>query len=305
MGSSGGLDSGTGGSDATAASSGNVTQEAGASDAPVATCPAPPAGEPAAAIQAVNAVNAVRTQMGVPCATLVPALDVSAQKHCAYYSANVSNQTCIANPHAEVASCTGYVAAQFYMREAAAGYTARGASSEVMAFLGSPTGSVQTWIDSVWHRTPVLSPWYRDLGYGGTPAPGACDTIDFGGGAASPNTVTAVYPYAGQSGVPTSFNGAYEGPTPPAPASGWPSGYPVHLYLRGGTVQSHQITIDGTTAPISHTWIDQTNPTNGPDQFILYSDKPLMANTPYHVAIAAMRGTMPLTFDWKFTTGAR
>ncbi|MDP9151937.1 MAG: CAP domain-containing protein [Myxococcota bacterium] len=300
--SSGALDSGTTANDA---GSDGTAQDASGPDGSAATCPAPPVGEPAAAIKAVDAVNAVRTRMGVPCVALVPALDVSAQKHCAYYAANSSNATCTGNPHVEVTSCTGFVAAQFYMREAAAGYTAQGASSEVMAFLGDPAGSVQTWIDSVWHRTPVLSPWYRDMGYGGTPAPGACDTIDFGGGAASPNTVTAVYPYAGQGGVPTSFDGSFEGPTPPAPASGWPSGYPVHLYLRGGTVQSHQITIDGTSAPIAHTWIDQTNPTNGRDQYILYADRPLMTNTSYHVVIAATRGTMPLTFDWKFTTGAR
>ena len=242
--------------------------------------------------------------MGSPCAALVHALDTSAQNHCAYYAANASNATCTSNAHVEVSGCAGFVAANFSNRETMAGYAGQ-PSYEVMAFTGSPDQSVQTWINSVWHRIPMLSPWVRDMGYGGTTTPSKCDTIDWGIGASSPNTLTAVYPYDGQTGVPTSFNGAQEGPTPPAPTSGWPSGYPVILYLRNGTVQSHQITLDGTTAPIAHIWIDGTNSTNSKDDYILYTNTPLSTNTTYHVQIAATQGASSLAFDWKFTTGAR
>jgi hypothetical protein len=268
------------------------------------SCPAPPSTEPASSIAAVNAVNATRVLVGAPCATLVPALDMSAQLHCNYYAGNTSSATCIANAHVEVSGCTGFVAAQFSSRETMAGYTGR-PSSEVMAFAGSPAQSVQTWIDSVWHRIPVLSPWIRDLGYGGTTTPARCDTIDFGAGAAASSSVTAVYPYGGQTGVPTSFDGSREGPTPPAPASGWPSGYPVTLFLQNGVVQSHQITVDGTATPIAHVWIDPTNPTNFPYDYILYTSTPLSTNTTYRVQITATQGATSLSFDWKFTTGAR
>ncbi len=304
-GASGGLDSGKGLDGASSSGSGGTTTDAGAADASASTCPAPPPTEPAAAITAVNAVNAVRLRMGLPCSTLVPTLDVAAQAHCVYYAANASNTTCSANPHVEVASCPSFYAAQFWTRDTMAGYTARGAGSEVMEFSGNPATAVQTWVDSVWHRTPLLSPWMRDLGYGGTTTPAGCDTIDLATGATTPSTVTAVYPYDGETGIPTSFNGSFEGPTPPAPPSGWPSGYPVHLYLRGGTVQTHTIAVDGSATPLAHVWIDQTNATNGPDQFILYANMPLARSTTYHVQIGAMRGTMALTFDWKFTTGAR
>jgi hypothetical protein len=254
----------------------------------------------------VNAINAVRALVGVPCTTLIPTLDTSAQKHCDYYATNLSApMQCNSklSPHMEVAGCPGFTGVDPGLREVAAGYRGNG-WSEVMAFYGVPARAVQTWIDSVWHRIPLLSPWYRDMGYGGTTTPAKCDTIDFAPGAMSPSTVTAVYPYNGQTSVPTSFDGRYEGPPPPLPATGsWPSGYPVILYLRGGTVQSHQISVDGTTTPIGHVWIDLT-PNNGGDGFILYTDAPLTPNTTYRVQIAAMQRTTPLTFDWKFTTGA-
>ncbi|HZU83012.1 MAG TPA: hypothetical protein VE987_08860 [Polyangiaceae bacterium] len=282
--------------------------DAASGDAAASNCPAPPSSEPAASITAVDAINATRTLVGVPCTTLVPALDTSAQLHCAYYAANTTAAApCTAttsNAHTETAGCTGFVAAQFSARETMAGYTGR-PSSEVMAFTGSPTQAVQTWIDSVWHRIPLLSPWIRDMGYGGTTTPARCDTIDFGAGATTPGTVTAFYPYAGQTGVPTSFDGSREGPTPPAPPAGWPSGYPVILFLQNGAVQSHTITVDGTTTPIAHVWIDPTNTTNFPYDYILYANTPLATNTTYHVQIAATQGSTALTFDWKFTTGAK
>jgi hypothetical protein len=252
----------------------------------------------------VNDTNTVRAQMGSPCAALVPSLDKSAQSHCDYYAANASSSSCTGNAHVEVSGCSGFVAANFGNRETMAGYAGQ-PSYEVMAFTGNPDQAAQTWIDSVWHRIPMLDPWVRDLGYGGTTTPAKCDTIDFGIGASTPSTITAFYPYSGQTGVPTSFNGTYEGPTPPAPSGGWPSGYPVILYLRGGAVQSHQITVDGMTTALAHVWIDGTNSTNSRDDYILYTNTPLTANTTYHVQIAATQGSKQLSFDWKFTTGAR
>jgi hypothetical protein len=278
------------------------------SDAAPITCPAPPSTEPAGAIQAVNAINAVRARIGVPCEGLIPALDTSAQKHCDYYAANVNAAppcSSKASPHMEVMGCPLFTGADPGAREMAAGYRSNG-WSEVMEYSGNPTRAVQTWIDSVWHRIPLLSPWKHDMGFGGTTTPAGCDTIDFGGGATTPNTVTAMYPYNGQTGVPTSFDGSREGPMPPVPSTGtWPSGYPISLFIRGATVQSHQISVDGSSMPLAHVWIDATTPNNGRDDFFLYTNTPLMPNTTYRVQIAATQGTTPLTFDWKFTTGIK
>jgi hypothetical protein len=306
-----GATSSSSGGGSNAADSGASLADSGAAKgdgaAPVA-CPAPPSSEPASEIQALSDINAVRALIGSPCATLVAALETSAQKHCDYYAANVNAAppcSSKSSPHMEVSGCPLFVGADPGARERAAGYTSN-AWSEVIAFTGNPDSAVQTWIDSVWHRIPTLSPWRRDIGYGGTTTPVRCDTIDFGLGTVTPNTITAVYPYDGQSGVPTSYNGSLEGPMPPLPATGmWPSGYPVSLFLRGGAVQSHRIAVDGTTTPIDHVWIDSTSPNNGPDDYLLYTNTPLLRNTKYRVQIAATQGSNLLSFDWTFTTGVK
>jgi len=290
------------GSDAAAGGSGGI-RDAGTQAAEVAApaeCPAPPAGAPADAVTALNAENAARVAMGIPCATLVLTLCTSAQNHCNYYTTNQGSTTCKASSaHSEISGCPQFTGADPGVRIKAAGYTGNG-WSECMAFSGDPAAAVKMFIDTVYHRTPVLSPWYADMGYGGGTG---CDTIDFGPGAAAAKTVTAVYPYAGQIGVPLSFNGANEGPTPPVPSTGWPSGYPVTLYGQGITVGTHQIVVDGTTTPLSHMWLDGDS-TLGSSAKVLYTEAPLTANTTYRVTITGTTTAGSVNFDWTFTTGA-
>jgi hypothetical protein len=288
---------------ATSSGSGGSIQDAGSTTGEVAApveCPAPPAGAPADAITALNAENAARVAMGVPCASLVLTLCTSALNHCNYYTTNQGSATCkAASPHDEVLDCPQFTGADPGARIKAAGYSGNG-WSECMDFVGDPAGAVNDFINTVYHRTPVLSPWYRDMGYGGGTG---CDTIDFGPGASTAKTVTAFYPYDGQVGVPLSFNGAQEGPTPPVPTSGWPSGYPITLYGQGLTVSAHQIVVDGTTTPLSHQWLDGDS-TLGSTAKVLYTDAPLLANTTYRVTIDGKTTSATVHFEWTFTTGA-
>jgi hypothetical protein len=241
----------------------------------------------------------VRLAMGVGCATLVPTINTSAERHCAYYANDRAMATCVANPHVEVMGCPMYVADQFYQRMSAAGY--RGSPAfEVMAFVDNPTGAMQMWIDSIWHRTPVLSPWTRDMGYG---AATGCDTVDFGTGAGAPATVVATYPYANQTAVPTSFGGN-EGPAPPAPPTGWPSGYPIHIYLQG-TITAHTLTVDGSTTPIDHVWLapgDARAMGLLRTEFVMYANRPLTAATRYRVQITGSNSAGPVNLNYTFTT---
>lgn len=259
----------------------------------ITECPAPPAEAPAGAAAALDSVNELRSAMGVPCMALVPEINVSAQKHCDYYQQNLADKPCIANAHAEVDTCAGFVAAGFSQRMTAAGYTGS-PRSEVMAFSGDPPRAVAQWINSVYHRTPLVSPWIREMGYGGTED---CDTIDMGQGPKTPDDVTAVYPYPYQVDVPIEFDGSHEGPMPPEPPSGWPSASPVHLFAKSYTVTSHEIFASQSCAPLSHQWLPEK------DHYILYSDAPFAKNTEYRVRIAGTRGGEPLSFDWTFTTG--
>ncbi len=284
------------------------------------TCAPPPGGISAQAAAAYTTENTARAAMGIPCAEIVPALDTSATDHCNYYVANFSNQAmCESDPHVEVMGCSMYVAAQFYDREKAAGYKGLQAFED-MAFVDNGQESTQQFIDSVWHRIPILSPWVRDMGYGaamGSAGCGSfdcCDTIDFGVGPMTPDGVTAVYPYPGQIGVPTLFHGNYEGPPPPMPPAGWPSGYPIIVYLHGAkTATVHTITEAGSTTSLDHQLIQPGDSDSlgllqdvfgVGDAFILYTNAPFKNATHYHVHIEATVSIGPQTetFDWSFTT---
>jgi hypothetical protein len=254
-----------------------------------ACAPGTPAGPPATAL---DIVNDLRAHMGLACMALVPEINTSAQKHCDYYQQNTANKTCIANAHEEVASCAGFVAKNFADRMTAAGYQGS-PRSEVMAFSGEPASAIGQWINSVYHRTPLLSPWLAEMGYGMT---ADCDTIDMGLGPKAPDDTTAVYPYPGQVNVPLNFDGSHEGPTPPAPPSGWPSASPVHLYVKAYTVTSHDVFVKGTCEPLPHQWLPDK------EQYILYPDKPFAKNTEYRVVIAGTKAGKALAFDWSFTT---
>jgi hypothetical protein len=241
---------------------------------------------------ALTAVNELRSQMGLACMTLVTELNTSSQKHCDYYQQNMADKVCIANAHAEVATCAGFVAEMFFTRMTNAGYKGS-ARSEVMAFSGNPTSAIAQWINSVYHRTPLLSPWIAEMGYGMT---ADCDTIDMGQGVKAADTATAVYPYPGQIDVPLNFDGSHEGPMPPAPPGGWPSASPVHVYAKNYTVTSHDIFVSSTCSALPHQWLPDK------EQYILYPDKPFAKGTEYRVVVVGTRGGQPLSFDWTFKT---
>ena len=165
-----------------------------------------------------------------------------------------------------------------------------------MAFLGDPKSAVDEWVDTIYHRYPILDPWTRDFGYGSTMG---CDTIDFGAGASTPNSTIAVYPYDGQTNVPLSFDGN-EGPAPNAPPSGWPSGFPISIHLKG-TVANFTVTKDGASTPLPSYL---PNPLSFEGNAIFMSpNAPLEAHTKYNVHADGMNGAA-FTKDWTFTTGS-
>jgi hypothetical protein len=214
---------------------------------------------------------------------------------------------CIANPHLEVMGCAGFAGATPGDRMEAAGYTSSG-GGEVMAFVNDAQGSVDTWVNSIWHRVPILDPWTTHVGYGSS---ARCDTIDFGRGTPAPSNTVVVYPYDGQTNIPVSFNGANEGPMPPQPATGWPSSAPISVYAQKIAVTEHVLTKDGDATPVEHVWLDSTAEIVAQDMrrslmnvAFMYGNLPFEANTKYRVKVAGTYGGGPLMKEWTFTTGA-
>jgi uncharacterized protein YkwD len=272
-----------------------------------AMCPAAAMDATAGAVNALAAVNAVRVAAGAGCVTLVNTISNGATAHCNYYAMYMSGDMCVADPHGEVMSCAGFTGASPGARSKAAGYTL-GGGGEVMAFFNDPQSAVDIWINSVWHRTPLLDPSTGDLGYG---AAVGCDVIDFGRGVTAAAGATVVYPYDGQTNVPPSFNGANEGPMPPAPTTGWPSSSPVSVHAKGLMVTEHTITIDGDTTPIEHVWLDANATIVAMDMRrqlanvnFMYANAAFAPNTKYRVKLVGTITGGTLMKEWTFTTGA-
>ncbi len=273
-----------------------------------AMCPAAPADATPQAVAALAAVNNYRVPAGAGCATMVGEINKAATAHCNYYNMYMQNDPCIANPHLEVMTCAGFTGTSPGERMKAAGYTMFG-GGEVMAFVNSAQGSVDTWVNSVWHRIPILDPWTTHLGYGNS---ARCDTIDFGRGTTpAPNDTVVVYPYDGQVNFPTSFNGQYEGPMPPAPPTGWPSSGPISIYAKGIAVTEHVLTKDGDAAPIEHVWLDSKAEIVAMEQrrsltnvVFMYANAPFEPMTKYRVKIVGTYMSGMINREWTFTTGA-
>jgi hypothetical protein len=97
---------------------------------------------------------------------LIATLDTSAQAYCTYEATNAANASCVAQAHTEVTGCAGFTGADVQTREVAAGYPQSLAYTEVATSYGNnPTAAVPGWIDTVFHRIPLLDPWTVDMGY--------------------------------------------------------------------------------------------------------------------------------------------
>jgi hypothetical protein len=260
-------------------------------------------------MQAWTTVNKLRLAAGSGCMNMVSALNTSALAHCNYRAANAGTPMCVADAHGEVMSCMGFTGADAQSREIAAGYPRNLAYTEVATTFGNnPVAAVPNWIDTVWHRIPLLDPWTTDMGYGGAKG---CDVIDIGRGMSmAPAGTVVVYPYDGQINVPPSFSGR-EGPAPPPPPSGWPSAYPVSVYAQRIAVTEHVITKDGDSTPIEHLWLDAKSPEVSAglkpyftNTVFLYG-APFELSTKYRVKIVGTHTGGTLNVEWTFTTAAK
>jgi hypothetical protein len=261
------------------------------------TCASPPEGTARAAVEAYDRVNSYRQAVGLPCSTFSPQIAAAAAAHCAYYVAN--HGSCVANPHREVAGCSKFRAERFSDRLKVASYPGNPAY-ETMTYVADGPHAVDKWVDSVWHRIPILSPWVGDAGYGGAED---CDTMDFGWTTPSANQAPVTYPFDGQVKVPAQFDGRTESPDLPAPPRGWPSGYPIMVYAADLKVTSHQL-LDGQM-PVPHIWIapdDAASMGILRNEVVMYAHAPLKKSTTYRVVIAGQRNAQPFHLDWSFTT---
>ena len=263
----------------------------------------PAAGSSQDQLTALAQVDAYRNLIGLGPINFNAALDQSSQAHSDYCS---TNSSWCPNWHDEVPGNPGFTGASFSDRTSAAGYGGS-ACFEVMAPGVGPVGAIEMWIDSVYHRTPFDSPGTLEAGFGGA---SQFTTMDFGCGGSSDPALVTNYPVHGQSGFPTMFLGN-EGPEPPVPPSGWPSGSIISVIFPAGatvTVTAHQL-YDASCTPVDHV-AGGANITPDPgfqtgflgSSMVMYGNAPLQSGQTYTVNVEYTLNGAPGNRTFQFTT---
>jgi tetratricopeptide (TPR) repeat protein len=263
--------------------------------------PAPP-DLGAARKSALDTVNAARQRAGLGAVTEDPNLDAAAEAHAWYVTFNFG-QTSLAGlgVHEEQAALPGFTGAAPLARDRAAGYTGnRGA--EVIDHVYTPQAAVGVWIDSVYHRFPLVSPEARLAGYGeATIGPLTVAVMDLGLGPAA-STPPVVYPADGQTGVATAFTDN-EIPDPVPTGTKLPVGYPITLAT--GAASNLQVTAakltDSTGKDVP---VFVLNPGKEVDtgELALLPQQPLKNGSAYSVDVEGTLDGQPLSKKWSFTT---
>ena len=202
--------------------------------------------------------------------------------------------------HKEEASGQGYTGDNVLSRAQHFGYPQR-SMAEVITHRSEPAGAVTDWIDSVYHRFPLLRADLVELGYGDAYlGPMSVQVMDMSYREKATGRII-VYPAANQVGVPIAFNGN-EIPDP-APNASYPIGYPVTAtFDRNASVTVggfHLRDPSGTDLPGVTLLPNQPDMENS---FAYMANVPLKPGTTYTADLTyTLNGKAGHTV-WKFTT---
>ncbi len=272
-------------------------------------------------VTALSEVNRVRTVLGLAVVDEDEKLNAAAQAHADFIVANCDRYDDTGlSPHEEDPEWPGFTGVMPWDRTDTFGYQAMGIG-EVIAFVNHPKRAVSGWIDTLYHRLPLIDPTAIAVGYGNATGAEGCswdmlqnvDVMDLGF-KGSAEDVVVLYPGDQMTGVARAFDG-YESPQPPKPPQGYPSGYIVTVQFgqtKAFSVTGHQILEAGTTA-LDHTFLApfadaehgvmrDPHASAGDSYVALYAHKPLKAETEYRVVIDLIRGDEPVHLEWTFWT---
>lgn len=255
-------------------------------------------------LRALERVNWYRTAAGLAPMRFAPELGASTARHAAYLAANDDQRH--GDSHTEEPGTPLYFGASGGDRARYFAY--QGGSAEVINFVDLAERAVDGWMDSLYHRIPFLKPGNTEMGYG---LAGAGDNlvnvVQTGPGDATPGAV--LWPQPGQTGVPTSWDGA-ESPDPfdLYPGAPRPVGYTITLTF-GGQVRSLTLSAASLTGPAGAVKVYQFSPGQDPrlrETVAIIPAAPLAPGTTYTGYLAGQvdqgGGPQPYERRWSFTT---
>jgi hypothetical protein len=234
----------------------------------------------------LDKINAYRKSCGFGPVTMDDKLSKGCQLHCEYLAKNK------AQGHEE--------------DQKKPGYTAEGAQAGMSSCVHyrEPLEAVDGWMNSVYHRTPILNPGLQRVGLGYAKSEGSYCALDVKRGVAGGRWPDAIiYPPDKAKGVPTSFAG--ESPSP-LPNGFGDAGYPLTAQFREGTgIKDAEATIKDGSGKSLETYV--LTPDNGDATYIhntigVFAKGAFSAKTTYTVTISAKVGGKAWTRTWSFTT---
>ncbi len=263
-------------------------------------------------------LNCYRNLAGLPPAPLGTDVSVAASRHAAYM--DETQEFGFLEEDVAAANYSGY---DVLDRLDATGFELDLAShylDDIITYAGedrtaAPRDAIDAWIDTVYHRSPLLRPAVDIVGIGASGpyvdlvTAGPWDSLAAGGAG---DVTAAAYPADGQTGVPVSFATDSEQPDPVADRNlvGYPisvtfhgelwhdngNHFDVRLDPDGCSVQSR----DGDQVPLLYREPD-TDP-HLHDSVFLIPMSPLQAGQTYDVRLTASVHGQPWASAWSFTT---
>lgn len=267
-------------------------------------------------VEALDRANWYRWQSNLPPLDMIDAINKACQAHCDYYVKHKDKyQGTGTSPHDENPQwADGFTGVAPWDRMGHFGYG--DGAAEVIAFLHNPTGAVDGWMNTLYHRIPFMDATMMSCGYGAAGSgtwqdSSKIDTMDFGFSDADGKKYMGpermgIYPPPDSSGIPPSFDGM-ETPQPPPPPGGYPSGTIISITWSspgGFKVIEHRLWAEKDGDDIPHVWVDPSNDSNlaGGSTIAMYAHDPLEQGTKYWVSIKGERGGKAWEKTWSFHT---
>jgi len=297
-------------------------------------------------------INAVRSATGAGLLAQNTHLDTSATNHANYLLQNPTQMTAAyPGPHEEVSGTPGFTGGWPSDRDTAAGYTGGFGTEILVEFPWCGTGNacvvnVQScfsgWENSAFHRAGMLS-FSVEVGVAvAQNATSAVCVVEFGVPKTDVGsywvgqvpTAATVFPYAGQTGVETTWEPDTEGPNIAPDLGSQQTGIPISIeFLNTAiaqaipataayslTINTFSLTQQGSATPVSARIIAEAGTTAGPGITLfapgngaglndglnayLLPLAPLLPNTTYNAVFKGTVSGVAVNLNWSYTTGA-
>jgi tetratricopeptide (TPR) repeat protein len=253
--------------------------------------------------QALNALNVDRAKAHLAPVKLDDRITEGSLSHAYWWLFNLSlPEVKGLGIHKEVSGSPGFTGYSMRERATTFGYPP-GSMAEDITHRGDPAGAIQDWVDSVYHRFPLMRPDLETIGFGAASGGGLpIDVMDLGFRSELGDPAQQVaFPADGQVNVPPAFVGN-ELPDPVPPGGKYPVGYPITVnYNPYVDVQVRDWSLtDAAGTPVDAYTLPPSR--DAENVYTILPKQPLKRGMTYRVHIAATIQGAPVNQDWSFTT---